>query len=139
LIARATIANAIDECSRIERTLPFQEKRMSNPAIPILTRDALQARRAANPALVLLEALPEKYFRDGHLPGARHFPHDAARALAPALLPDKSAEIVTYCASSTCQNSHIAAGVLKQLGYANVAVYGGGKQDWAAAGLPTEV
>jgi len=96
-----------------------------------VTRHQLQARLAANPALVLLEALPEKYYNDWHLPGARHFPHDQARALAPDVVPQKDAEIVVYCASKTCQNSHVAAGVLQQLGYANVSVYVGGKEDWA--------
>jgi len=103
-----------------------------------VTRNELQARLAANPALVLLEALPAKYYDDWHLPGAKHFPHDQARQLAAGVAPDKSAEIVVYCASSTCQNSHIAAGVLRQIGYANVAVYAGGKQDWSEAGLATE-
>ncbi len=96
-----------------------------------VTLHELQARLAANPDLVLLEALPEKYYNDWHLPGAKHFPHDQARRLAPAVVPDKSAEIVVYCASKTCQNSHIAANVLRQLGYGNVAVYAGGKEDWA--------
>jgi rhodanese-related sulfurtransferase len=103
-----------------------------------VTRNDLQARLAANPDLVLLEALPEKYYNDWHLPGAKHFPHDQARALAPALVPDRSAEIVVYCASATCQNSHIAANVLRQIGYGNVAVYAGGKQDWSDAGLAAE-
>jgi len=96
----------------------------------IVTRHELQVRLAANPGLVLLEALPEQYYDDWHLPGARHFPHDQARTLAPTLVPDRSAEIVVYCASKTCQNSHIAAEVLRQIGYANVAVYAGGKEDW---------
>ncbi len=96
----------------------------------IVTRSELQSRLGANPGLLLLEALPEKYYDEWHLPGARHFPHDQARALAPAVVPDKGAEIVVYCASSTCQNSHIAANVLQQIGYTNVAVYAGGKQDW---------
>lgn len=87
---------------------------------------------------IVLEALPEKYWRDWHLPGARNLPHERVRELAPALLPDKSAELIVYCASSTCQNSHIAARALEQMGYANVAVYPGGKQDWQAAGLETE-
>jgi rhodanese-related sulfurtransferase len=95
-----------------------------------VTRHELQARLDANPGLVLLEALPEKYYNDWHLPGARHFPHDQARQLAPAVVTDKSAEIVVYCASSTCRNSHIAADVLRQIGYADVAVYSGGKEDW---------
>jgi rhodanese-related sulfurtransferase len=103
-----------------------------------LTRADLQARIAANPRLVLLEALPEKYYLDWHLPGARHFPHDRARELAPAVVPDKGAEIVVYCASRTCQNSHIAARVLETLGYANVAVYAGGKEDWREEALAVE-
>lgn len=88
--------------------------------------------------VTLAEALPEKYYRAGHLPGARHLPHDQVRQLAPSVLPDKQAEIVVYCASATCQNSHIAAKVLEQLGYANVAVYPGGKRDWQEAGLALE-
>ena len=104
----------------------------------IVTREELQARIAANRALVLLEALPAKYYDEGHLPGAKHFPHDRARALAPAVAPDPAAEIVVYCASRTCQNSHIAARVLEQIGYANVAVYAGGKQDWLEGGALLE-
>lgn len=103
-----------------------------------LTRTDLQARIAANPAIVLVEALPAKYFRDRHLPGALHLPHDQVRELAPGLLPNKDAEIVTYCASVACQNSHIAAKLLTQMGYTNVAVYAGGKQDWIETGLPVE-
>lgn len=99
----------------------------------IVTREQLQARLAANPALVLLEALPAKYYQEWHLPNARHFPHDQARQLAPRVVPDKSAEIVVYCASKTCQNSHIAASVLQQMGYPDVAVYAGGKEDWKEA------
>lgn len=96
----------------------------------LVTRAQLQARLAANPDLVLLEALPAKYYDDWHLPGAKHFPHDQARQLAAQVVPDKAAEIVVYCASSTCRNSHIAAQVLQQMGYGNVAVYGAGKEDW---------
>lgn len=104
----------------------------------LVNRNELLSRIAANPGLVLVEALPEKYYRDWHLPGARHMPHDQVRALAASVLPEKTAEIVVYCASATCQNSHIAAQALTQLGYANVAVYAGGKQDWSEAGLSVE-
>ena len=103
-----------------------------------IDRDTLARKLAgANPP-VLAEALPEKYFRDWHLPGARHLPHDEVARLAASVLPDKSAEIVVYCANRSCQNSHVAAAKLVQLGYANVAVYGGGKQEWSEAGLAVE-
>jgi rhodanese-related sulfurtransferase len=101
----------------------------------LITREDLQVRIAVNPNLVLLEALPAKYYNDGHLPGARHMPHDQTAQLAPVLVPRRDTEIVVYCASKTCQNSHIAANLLKQAGYSNVAVYAGGKQDWVDAGL----
>ena len=91
----------------------------------------------SNPPL-LAEALPEKYYVDWHLPTAKHLPHDRTRELAAALFPSKEAAIVVYCASRTCQNSHIAARVLEQLGYRDVSVYPGGKQDWQEAGLPVE-
>jgi rhodanese-related sulfurtransferase len=103
-----------------------------------IDRDTLQRKLAgANPP-VLAEALPEKYFRDWHLPGARHLPHDEVDRLAAGVLPDKSAEIVVYCASRSCQNSHVAAAKLSQMGYENVVVYAGGKQDWSEAGLAIE-
>ena len=91
-----------------------------------------------NPRLVLLEALPETYYRDGHLPGARWFPHDRARELAAVAIPRKDVPVVVYCASDTCQNSHVAAKALRDLGYQDVRVYVGGKADWTAAGLPLE-
>ena len=88
-----------------------------------ITRADLQAKLATRAPVILLEALPVGYFEKGHLPGARNLPHDQVRALAPALLPRKDAEIVVYCASETCQNSHVAAGVLAAMGYQDVSVF----------------
>ena len=87
---------------------------------------------------VLVEALPQKYYADFHLPGARHLPHDQVEALASRVLPEKNAEIIVYCANVQCQNSHVAAHALAKLGYRDVAVYAEGKQDWLDAGLPVE-
>jgi len=103
-----------------------------------IDREELRRKLAGAKPPVLAEALPEMYFRDGHLPGARHLPHDEVERLAAGVLPDRSAEIVVYCASRSCQNSHIAAAKLAQMGYENVAVYAGGKQDWSEAGLAVE-
>ena len=105
---------------------------------PTITRDQLASLIAAGKAPLLFEALPAKYFDDWHLPGARNLPHDAVAELAPQLAPDKAAPVVVYCANAACQNSHIAAGLLKQLGYADVRVYAQGKQDWLEAGLAVE-
>ena len=55
-----------------------------------------------------------------------------------AWLPDRDAQIVTYCANPACQNSHVLAHRLQVLGYRNVAVFPGGKKEWMEAGLQLE-
>jgi rhodanese-related sulfurtransferase len=104
----------------------------------IINRVDLQNLLSSNPATVLLEALPEKYYRDGHLPGARWFPHDRTKELASVTIATKDAPVVVYCASATCRNSHMAAKALTDLGYSDVRIYADGKADWIDAGLPIE-
>jgi len=103
-----------------------------------INREEIQARLHDGSAMTLVEALADKYYRHGHLPGAVHLPHDQVHALAAERLPDKNAFIVTYCANAQCQNSHIAARALSAMGYTNVAVYAEGKKDWVEAGLALE-
>jgi len=104
----------------------------------IISRDELKNRLESGAPLTLLEALPEKYYRHSHLPGALLFPHDRTRELAAELLAEKDAPIVVYCASATCLNSHQAAQALTKLGYSDVRVYVEGKADWQAAGFALE-
>lgn len=87
---------------------------------------------------VLIEALPARYFLDGHLPGAININVGEVQDKAPGLLPDKGADIVVYCASVTCANSDQVAVNLHVLGYHNVAVFKGGKAEWQAAGYELE-
>ena len=101
-----------------------------------ITRDELRARLDAGTPTILLEALPEKYYRDGHLPGALPIDYESVRNKASALVPDKNATVVVYCASATCRNSDIAANQFDALGYTDVRVYVEGKKDWMEAGLP---
>src|SRR5262245_21336638 len=103
-----------------------------------IKREEIQQLQGSKTPLILVEALPERYYAQGHLPGAINLPHDQVRERAPALLPDKSAFIAVYCANTPCQNSAIAARTLDSLGYTNVAEYVEGKQDWVEAGLPLE-
>jgi rhodanese-related sulfurtransferase len=105
---------------------------------PTITRDELLRRLHSESPPLLIEALPARYYREGHLPGALHMPHDQVSILAPQALPDQAAEIVVYCASASCRNSHAAAAQLERLGYGNVRIYAGGKDDWRAAGLALE-
>lgn len=102
-----------------------------------ITRDEL-AQAIDEGGVTVVEALPPMYFADAHLPGAVNLPHDRVRELAPALLPDRDAAIVVYCANTPCQNSGIATRELIAMGYRDVREYAEGKQDWIEAGLPVE-
>jgi rhodanese-related sulfurtransferase len=116
----------------------MSESRNEEDTMRTISREELlDALNIAEPVL-LLEALPEKYYAAGHLPGALHFPHDRVDALASHVIPDKAQPVVVYCASDTCKNSHLAAEALERLGYTHVRVYLGGKQEWQAAGLPLQ-
>lgn len=84
----------------------------------------------------VVEVLSAAAFDQGHLPGALHLDLENLEQSAPAVLPDQSATVVTYCASATCQNSADAARRLEALGYTGVHEYAAGKQDWEQAGLP---
>ncbi|SDJ12004.1 rhodanese-like domain-containing protein [Billgrantia gudaonensis] len=101
-----------------------------------INREDLAARLEGRERPTLVEALPEKYFQQWHLPNAVNINHDQVRQRAPELLPNKQAAIVVYCASATCQNSHMAANQLEAMGYTDVTVYQGGKEEWEKAQLP---
>lgn len=103
-----------------------------------VSTQALYASVQAGRAPLLLEALPERYYAQKHLPGAILFPHDQVDQRAGTVISDHSTPVVVYCASRSCQNSRIAAQRLIQLGYTDVAVYEGGKQEWEQGGLPFE-
>lgn len=62
-----------------------------------ISRDELKAKMERGDDFLLVETLPEPYYRHTHLPGAINLPPDQVRELAPTLLPDKAAEIVVYC------------------------------------------
>ena len=103
-----------------------------------ISRDEIRARMESGTSMTLVEALPETYYRSGHLPGAINIPLAEIEATATELLPDRDALVVVYCASLACRNSALAAQKLGQLGYRNVREFAAGKQGWSEAGLPLE-
>jgi rhodanese-related sulfurtransferase len=101
-------------------------------------RTALVEILADGKPLMLLEALPPKYFHQGHLPKARQLDSTQAVAHAARLGLAKNDRVVVYCASDTCSNSRQAADALSRAGFSDVSVYVGGKKDWVEAGLMLE-
>ncbi len=86
---------------------------------------------------VLVEALGAAYFADAHLPGAINIPPGQVDRLAALLLPDRDARIVVYC-SGRSGSSRIVARELEELGYSDVRIFEGGKEDWVEHDLPVD-
>lgn len=103
-----------------------------------ITCPELAAKLASSARPILIEALPARYFQQGHLPGALNLNVDEVRAKANTLLADKTADIVVYCASPSCNNSDQVAVQLSALGYTQVSVFKGGKSQWQEAGHALE-
>jgi rhodanese-related sulfurtransferase len=69
--------------------------------IATISRDELKEKIERDDKFALVETLPRTSYDHAHLPGAINLPPDVVVQFAPALLPDKSAEIVVYCSSPT--------------------------------------
>ncbi len=102
----------------------------------IISREELVRRLEAKEHIVVGEVLGLEYFRRGHIPTAVPMPPASVLQVAHAVAPERTRPIVLYCASVTCQNSHVAAEALTQAGYTDVRVFAGGKAEWQDAGLP---
>ncbi len=103
----------------------------------LISRDDLKARIDAG-TVTVVDALGGDHWAKQHLPGAVAITPGEVDALAPAVLPDRRAPIVTYCTGPSCPNSGQVADRLTALGYTDVRKYREGIEDWAGASLPTE-
>jgi rhodanese-related sulfurtransferase len=65
----------------------------------ISTHD-LKAKLDQKQKITVIETLAPERYREAHIPGALNIPPERIKELAPQLLPDKNAEIVTYCTST---------------------------------------
>ena len=88
----------------------------------------------SQPILLDVRGLDE--WERGHLQGAIHIPRGELEARIEGVVPDKSREVVVYCAGGV--RSLLACETLKALGYDRVSSMAGGFGDWADAGLPAE-
>ena len=66
-----------------------------------ISRDELRMKIDRQENFMLVETLPATAYHHTHLPGAINLPPDQVTQLAAALLPDKTADIVVYCAKPT--------------------------------------
>ena len=67
---------------------------------PTISTKDLKARLDRKDAVKVVETLAPERYREAHIPGALNIPPDKIKELAPQLLPNKDAEIVTYCSNT---------------------------------------
>jgi rhodanese-related sulfurtransferase len=66
-----------------------------------ISRDELKRKIDNKDNFILVETLAPEYYNHTHLPGAINLPPDRVRELASTVLPEKTADIVVYCARFT--------------------------------------
>ena len=64
-------------------------------------RDELKQKIDNKDYFFLVETLPAEFYNHTHLPGAVNLPPDRVQELASTVLPEKTADIVVYCAKPT--------------------------------------
>ena len=65
-----------------------------------ISTEQLKAKLDRKDGIKLVETLAPERYREAHIPGAMNIPPEQIKALAPRLLPNKDAEIITYCTST---------------------------------------
>jgi len=67
---------------------------------PTISTKDLKGKLDRNESIQVVETLAPERYREAHIPGALNIPPDKIKELAPQVLPNKNAEIVTYCTNA---------------------------------------
>ena len=107
--------------------------------VKLISLEALKERlesRAHKP-FTLVDVREKDEVRAGYIPGAVHVPRGFLEMQAEQKLPNKSDEIIVYCAGGT--RSAFAAKTLSELGYENVTSANPGFVRWKDLKYPVEL
>lgn len=110
------------------------------PFLKTINRKQLKEWMDEGRSFVLIDVLPEEFYKSVHLPGAENaciyfvdFVTQVER-----IATDKNKAIVVYCNSATSKAAEAAGQKLLNAGYTDVNHYAGGTVDWRRAGHPVE-
>jgi rhodanese-related sulfurtransferase len=102
-----------------------------------ITRDELRAGLDAG-TITAVDALPESYYAQQHIPGALNLVADDVAARAAALLPDRDGRHRHLLQQHRVRQQRSRRHRPHQARLHHVRTYAEGIQDWVEAGLPTE-
>jgi rhodanese-related sulfurtransferase len=104
-------------------------------AMPVLNPRTVES-KMRDPSVLLLDVGMSADFETAHLPGAKWIPRGWLEVKLPELYLDRNGPIVMTCADG--RQSMLGTLAVRDLGYSDVVVLGGGVRAWAATGFPTE-
>jgi hypothetical protein len=90
--------SGIDKWETVNRNSPLSHREVAGMDRTISTKDLKI--KLDKKQITLVETLAPERYREAHIAGALNIPPERVEELAPQLLPNKNAEIVTYCANS---------------------------------------
>src|SRR5215218_5829624 len=100
--------------------------------------DPAEVREHLGNGVVLVDVRESEEWDAGHIPGAKHVPRGYLESRIEGAVPDRSANVVLYCASGN--RSALAAHTLRELmGYENVSSMTGGITLWKDRGYDVDV
>ncbi|HVE79829.1 MAG TPA: rhodanese-like domain-containing protein [Gemmatimonadaceae bacterium] len=85
--------------------------------------------------VTLVDVREDREWNLGHLPGAQHMSRGTVEGKIEVAVP-REAKVVLYCAGGN--RSALAADMLRQMGYADVASMSGGFKGWVDMGGDVE-
>jgi sulfur-carrier protein adenylyltransferase/sulfurtransferase len=101
--------------------------------IPEVTPQQVNELLASNgKGQVLIDVREKDEWREGHLEDAVSLPRGFLEIKVESTVPDKNKPIIAYCAGGV--RSLLAAKIMKEMGYQNVASMAGGYTAWKNAG-----
>lgn len=105
--------------------------------VKTITLDDLKRRIDAGDKFTLVDVREKDEVRLGYIPGAIHVPRGFLEMQIEGKVPDRSAEVIVYCAGGT--RSAFAAKTLADLGYTRVLSANPGFIRWKDVGNPVEL
>ena len=106
-------------------------------SVRIMSLEELRKRLDEKSPPTLVDVREKDEFRAGFIPGAIHVPRSHLEQQVEQKLPDRSREIILYCAAGI--RSAFAAKTLAELGYTNVVSANPGFIRWKDVGYPVQM
>jgi len=112
---------------------------------PIREITSKEAERAAKAGALFLDARRSAEYELGHIKGAWSLPiwEDTLEGrlieFEAKANPAPEGALVLYCSGGSCEDSHLLASKLFQMGYRNLLIYREGYPDWVNQGRPIAI